>query len=346
MALDLRTKWGAVCALTLGLSSVQGCTPKPEIASGKQAELSFRDAPPQAGRDTVVVLTPLEQETREMWTSLVQELGSEFNVATVPVSRTTGARHLAGALERLHPACVVVVDNRTLELYRQLQSERPTAEFPPAVVVMTSFLERAIGGLRGATGIAYEVPAVSSIVALREVSEVEVQRVGVVHRQTFRDVIAKQKELAALEKVELVPIAVPNDPTPEIVEDSLDRLVVEQKVDALWVVNDNRLLTGELIMNSWLPVLRFRPIPVIVGVSALVHPEVHFGTLAVLPDHAELGVQAANLIFDLADGGWQLEPGGQVELPLRVMTVVDVKQVDDYFGLEPDALAKIDQAVK
>src|SRR5690606_11256928 len=144
MALDLRTKWGAVCALTLGLSSVQGCTPKPEIASGKQAELSFRDAPPQAGRDTVVVLTPLEQETREMWTSLVQELGSEFNVATVPVSRTTGTRHLAGALERLHPACVVVVDNRTLELYRQLQSERPTAEFPPAVVVMTSYLERAI----------------------------------------------------------------------------------------------------------------------------------------------------------------------------------------------------------
>lgn len=345
MALIRRFALLASCASAC-LVAFSACTPKPELPSAEKGELSFHDTPPQAGRDTVAVLTPLETETQELWESLVQELGAEFNVATVPVGRTTGSRHLARELERLQPACVVVVDNRTLELYRELQGQRPSATFPPAVVVMTSFLERAIGGLRGATGIAYEVPAVSSIVALREVSRLDVQRVGVVHRQMFRDVIATQSRLAALEKVELVSIAVPNDPTPEVVEDSLDRLVVEQKVDALWVVNDNRLLTAELLVESWLPVLRFRPIPVIVGVSALVHPEVHFGTLAVLPNHAELGVQAANLIFDLADNAWQLEAERQVELPLRVMTVVDVKQVDDYFGLEPDALAKIDQAVK
>jgi len=346
MALN-RARIGAkLGAFGLVVLLTPACTPSPETAPAKKAELSFNDAPAEAGRDTVAILTPLEEETQELWTSLVQELGAEFNVSTVPVGRGTGSRHLGQELERLKPACVVVVDNRTLELYRELQVQRPNAEFPPAVVVMTSFLERAIGGLRGATGIAYEVPAVSSIVAFREVSKLDVQRVGVVHRQTFRDVIATQKELAALEKVELVPISIPNDPTPEVVEDSLDRLVVEQKVDALWVVNDNRLLTADLLVNSWLPVLRFRPIPVIVGVSALVHPEVHFGTLAVLPHHAELGVQAANLIFDLADSEWQLEQGGQVELPLRVMTVVDVNQVDDYFGLEADALAKIDQAVK
>lgn len=335
----------AVGALSLLLAAAPGCTPTPEVAPAK-AELAFHDTPAEAGRDTVAILTPLEEETQELWQSLVQELGEEFNVATVPVGRTTGSRHLARELERLHPSCIVVVDNRTLELYRQLQAQRPNESFPPAVVVMTSFLERAIGGLRDATGIAYEVPAVSSIVALREVSQLDVQRVGVVHRQTFKDVIATQTRLAALEKVELIPIAVPNDPSPEIVEDSLDRLVVEQNVDALWVVNDNRLLTADLLMNSWLPVLRFRPIPVIVGVSALVHPEVHFGTLAVLPHHAELGVQAANLIFDLSDSGWKLEQERHVELPLRVMTVVDVNQVDDYFGLEADALAKIDQAVK
>jgi len=341
MALTQRSGLAWLGALLLAA----GCTPAPEVAPQK-SDLAFHDAPIQAGRDTVAVLTPLETETQEMWESLVQELGEEFNVATVPVGRSTGARHLARELERLRPSCIVVVDNRTLELYRQLQVERPAEVFPPAVVVMTSFLDRAIGGLRRATGIAYEVPAVSSIMSLREVARLDVQRVGVVHRQTFQAVIAAQTKLAALEKVELVPVAVPNDPTPEAVEDSLDRLVVEENVDALWVVNDNRLLTTELLVNSWLPVLRFRPIPVIVGVSALVHPEVHFGTLAVLPNHAELGVQAANLIFDLADNDWQLEQERQIELPLRVMTVVDVDQVDDYFGLKDDALSKIDQAVK
>jgi len=344
MALSFRTL-SAAPILLVGLSLGASCTPKPEVPPSK-AELAFRDKPAAAGRDTIAILTPVESETQDLWGSLVQELGEEFNVATVPMGRETGSRHLARELERLKPACVVVVDNRTLEIYRELQTQRPTADFPPAVVVMTSFLERAIGGLRHATGIAYEVPAVSSIVALREVSQLDVQRVGVVHRQRFEDVVAAQAELAALEKVQLVPVAVPNEPSAEAVEDSLDHLVVDENVDALWVVNDNRLLTPELLINSWLPVLRFRPIPVIVGVSALVHPEVHFGTLAVTPNHAELGVQAANLVFDLADNDWKLGEERQVELPLRVMTVVDVKQVDDYFGLKADALAKIDQAVK
>jgi hypothetical protein len=344
MALSFRALSAApILLLALGLGA--SCTPKPEVAANK-AELAFRDKPAEAGRDTVAILTPVEAETEDLWASLVQELGEEFNVVTVPMGRGAGSRHLARELERYSPSCVVVVDNRTLEIYRELQAQRPLADFPPAVVVMTSFLDRAIGGLRHATGIAYEVPAVSSIVALREVSQLDVQRVGVVHRERFEDVVALQTQLAALEKVQLVPVSVPNEPSPEAVEDSLDRLVVDENVDALWVVNDNRLLTPELLINSWLPVLRFRPIPVIVGVSALVHPEVHFGTLAVTPNHAELGVQAANLVFDLADNDWILGEERQVELPLRVMTVVDVKQVDDYFGLKADALAKIDQAVK
>jgi putative ABC transport system substrate-binding protein len=223
---------------------------------------------------------------------------------------------------------------------------RPSEKFPPAVVVMTSFLERSIDSLRTATGIAYEVPAVSSIVALREVSETSVERVGVVYRKTFSDVIKKQADLAKIEKVELISVAVSDQPTKEEVEDSLDLLVVDKKVDALWVLNDNKLLSAELLVESWLPVLRFKPIPVIVGVSALVHPDIHFGTLAVLPHHAQLGVQAADLVFELADNEWQLENDRDVELPLSVMTVVDVRQVDDFFGLKPDALAKIDKAIK
>jgi len=207
-------------------------------------------------------------------------------------------------------------------------------------------LDGTIRGLRSAMGIAYEVPAVSGVVALREVSTTDIKRVGVVHRQNFTNLVHAQAELLAVEKVQLVPASLKNTPTPEEIEDSLDDLVVSQNVDALWVLNDNRLLTPELLMSSWLPVLRFKPIPVIVGISALVHPDVHFGTLAVFPNHARLGVQAANLVFDLYDNDWQLVEQAQVDLPLSVNTVVDVAIVDDYFGLKADALSKIDQAVK
>ncbi len=330
----------------LFIGATAGCAPTPQVGTSSKAQVSFEDAAPRPGLDTVLVLTPLEQETHELWSGLVLELKQDFNIVTVPVSRSTAVDHIVRELDERNPQCVVVVDNRTLSLYRAAQYRQPDRRFPPAVVVMTSFLQRAIGGLRRATGIAYEVPAVSSIVALRDISALSVQRLGVVHRKSFSAVVEKQAELLKREKVELVAMQVSDTPTVENLEDSLDTLVTERKVDALWVLNDNRLLTAEMLVSGWLPVLDFQPIPVIVGVSALVHPSVHFGTLAVVPHPEQLGVQTANLIFDLYDNGWQLDGHDSVELPLAVSTVVDVAQVESHFGLRPDALAKIDLAVK
>ena len=67
--------------------------------------------------------------------------------------------------------------------------------------------------------------------------------------------------------------------------------------------------------------------------------------MAVVPDHEALGLQAANLIFDLSETGWQVE-GHPVELPLSVKTVVDVNLMRDSFGLQPDALKHMDKALE
>jgi hypothetical protein len=66
------------------------------------------------------------------------------------------------------------------------------------------------------------------------------------------------------------------------------------------------------------------------------------GTMATVPDHQALGLQAANLIFDLADSGWNFNDRG-IELPLSVKTVVDIKQVRERFGLKEGALRHIDR---
>lgn len=334
--------WTAVACF----AGTTACTPEPETVSNKQQVFHFKDAAHRENLETVAILTPREPATNDLWRSLVEELTGEFNIATIPIEKSTGVHHIAAELDRLRPHCLIVVDNRTLSLYRALQQARPQHEFPPAIVVMSSYLDRALGGLRSTTGIAYEVPAVSSLVALREVSRHPVRKVGVVHRATFEEFVTMQRQLAAIEKVQLVAAKVSDSPTQAAVEDSLDALVEDENVDALWVLNDNRLLTPELIAHSWLPVLRFEPRPVLVGVEALVHPEIHFGTLAVLPDHPKLGVQAANMVFDLADNGWQLQTDGQVEHPVSVRTVINVDQMAEHFQLRPEALNKFDQAVE
>jgi ABC-type uncharacterized transport system substrate-binding protein len=180
---------------------------------------------------------------------------------------------------------------------------------------------------------------------LRMVLSTPVNRVGVIYRPAFSRFVERQKALAARESVELVPMAVPADVSPDQLRGALGKLAQPGKIDALWILNDNGLIRdSDFIAQTWRRVLRDVSIPVVVGVPNLVDPSEAFGTLAVVPDDEALGLQAANLILDMAENGWNVS-AHPIELPLSVKTVVDIKQVRERFGLRQGALQRIDQAL-
>jgi hypothetical protein len=343
MEVTRRTSLVVAAVLTVAFLVLPSCYRETSSARRSPA-MTIPDPPQRAGRKTVAILMPLRQQTLATRKTLLTDLASDFNVVTI-ASEGMSARQLGDVLGSAKPACIVVMDNRTVRLYRELQRTAPSQKFPPAVILMTSFLDQVIGTLRGATGIAYEVPAVTSFVAVRELAQKPVRRIGVIHRKAFADVVASQTRLAAVEKLTIVASEVGDEPTLNDIDDALHALIHDRKVDALWILNDNALLDGRALTDVWLPRLHDAPVPVVVGVSTLVQPEVRFGTLAVLPDHARLGAQAANMIFEIADNDWQLEDG-RVELPLSVHTVADVGQLRHDFGLQPGALDKIDEALE
>jgi hypothetical protein len=121
-------------------------------------------------------------------------------------------------------------------------------------------------------------------------------------------------------------------------------LVNERDIDVLWVLNDNVLLPNELLKEVWLPTLRENHIPVIVGVEALVRPQLDFGSLAVIPNPELLGVQAANMLLDMFDADWKTTFG--VVQPLSVKTVMNARQARRYFGLTAEGVRHIDQVLE
>jgi ABC-type uncharacterized transport system substrate-binding protein len=241
---------------------------------------------------------------------------------------------------------LVLMDNVTMNLYRQYQVANPTVKMPPAVLLMASFVEEVQSHLRGATGIAYEVPGVIAFVNLRAVIRAPIARVGVVYRPAFRKFVARQTALAAKEHAELISVSVPNDVTAGELRDALHDLAEKSKVDAIWMLNDNALVRSpEFLDDAWRVELSEARLPLIVGVPNLVYPSFPLATLAVVPDHEALGLQAANLLFDLSEDDWKVEHF-PLEVPLSVRTVVDIKLVRANFGLRPDALKHIDSALE
>lgn len=308
------------------------------------------DPPARAGAPLVLVAMPPSSNFQDVRRSLLNELQRDFNVSTLPVTASMTAEELGAAVRRLSPACIVLMNNSTVGLYREYQRvsrlNDPGAPFPPSVIVMASFIDELRPTLVNATGIAYEVPGVAAFVDLRSIINAPVRRVGVIYRPSFRQFINRQRDLAEKEQIELVTVEVGEGVYADRLRSSLHLLLVGQRVDALWMINDNELIkSSEYLDQTWRAELRHARVPVIVGVPNLVNPSMPLGTFAVVPDYGGLGLQTANLIFDLSENGWRADQH-PVELPISINTLADVRQVRAQFGLKDDALQHIDRPLE
>src|SRR5690606_11630297 len=160
-------------------------------------------------------------------------------------------------------------------------------------------------------------------------------------REPLRRFVARQAALAGREQIRVLEQPVSPNPNPSEVKRAIRLL--KQRCDALWILNDDRLLSERLIAEGWLPGIDERPwVPTLVGAASLVSSARSFGTFAVLPDHTALGVQAANLVYEIASAGFRLPEDGEVELPLSTTTIVDLSQARERFRLKPGALGQVD----
>lgn len=338
--------WGIGSAVGLLLSACEPATTAGPARAPTQAD-PFRDPAWRAGKPRVLVLMPTSSQTIEVWTSLSQELSADFDVVTRRVDGGTSTRFVGDAIATLQPACLVLMDNTTLRIYGQYQRQRrPGSQNPPAVVVMTSFLAEQAGALENAIGIAYEAPAVTQFSRLRMLINRRIRRVGVVFRPSLEPFVRRQAALARAENIEIVARRVAAAPHVNEVRHALSELIDTPRVDALWVLNDNMLLTPELVTTAWLPALgSARPLPVVVGVRSLIRTSPPLGTFAMIPDHESLGVQAASLVFELSEQHFQAT-SWRVDEPVSLKTIINGAQARSHFGFNDTQRSNVDEVVE
>jgi hypothetical protein len=328
------------------LLALAGCRPALTPAPGVIDRPSLADPPRHPGRPLLLVAMPDSAPFQAVRRSLIDELRNDFDIATFLVSARTQLPEFAARIDREGPRALVLMDNPVLSLYRRYARQKGAGRpIPPAVAVMTSFLEQ-LPDLHNTTGVAYEVPGVTAFVQLRSIIARQLKKVAVLHRPRFRELVQRQGRLAAKEQITLLPIEVSAEPSPEEIRTVLRRLREDGEIDAIWILNDNGLLRDAgFLSQAWRPeISRFR-VPVIVGLPSLVSAEAQFGDFAVVPDHDALGVQAAQLVFKVAEADWQVH-GHPVELPVSTVTVANLKRLAELAGLREGAEERVDKVVE
>ena len=292
----------------------------------------------------LLVLMPDSPIAQRALDGLQEELRDDFSLVVRFVSRGAQPSEVAQAISSVRPRAVVLMNNPTVRLYRTFQARYPNARRIPVIALLTSFLKQSAAGVDNLTGVIYEVPLVTSLVNLRDLLDQPLERVGVVHRKNFTSFLREQQELARAEGFRLVPIEVSGANANEL-RRAVNRLRTQDKVDTIWILNDNGLLNRRMVRRGWLPALQANQTPVLVNAGSLLSRRISFGTFAVLPDHRALGAQAAGLITMIAERGWQTSGVG-LEYPLTVEKVLDIDFARRNLALREQRLATIDRLVE
>ena len=143
------------------------------------------------------------------------------------------------------------------------------------------------------------------------------------YRKWMKDYIQLNAAFCQKEGIELVAAEIPNHFSIKNLGYNLKHLL-SKPIDALWVVNDNAIISPQLIQNVWLPNIKEFNKPVIVGVEALTSTALDFGTFSVVPDQYALGIQGAGIIGDILDDGIKQLQQKRVYEPLSVKKLLNI----------------------
>ncbi len=250
------------------------------------------------------------------------------------------------SINQVDPKLVVLLGNTVIRHYIEFQKNNPAEHARPVLLLAALYIDQLVPQLKNATGIRYEVPAVTSAVNLRDVYSKNITKIGVIHREWLSEFVTMNVEFCRAEGIELLPVSLPNKSR------KFDRLIarnlkaLSSKVDAFWIVNDNALLTGDLLISSWIPRLEKASKPVIVGVEALVETPLSFGTLSVSPDYYALGIQAGGKIIDIQDQGWEVGDM-DVDQPYSVTKVLNLAiSKKRKLEIDKEKLGDVDRVIK
>lgn len=286
--------------------------------------------------DVILVIRPDKPNTfahasfESAMEGLLEGVNQECLTFAFHLGEQSSTSELRIFLDVVNPKLVVLMDNKSVRLYRQFQVDFPAkAPFVPSVILMSLFVDRQVNLVENSIAIEYQIQGITSLVNFRSLIDAPIDRVGVIYREETRDFFKHQKEICQREEIELVGFEISDKDgkiRPRDVRGALKKLLAKEKVDALWMLNDSMMINRKLLETAWRPLVRQYSVPVIVGIERFVTEEDLIGHFAVVPDPFAMGYQAAEIILSIRDEKWRIG-NDRIRLPIGVYKLLNKKKL-------------------
>lgn len=295
--------------------------------------------------DSALVIRGKTQVFDEILSGIRDDLESELTLVEMLIDKNTSNNNIDQMLNKNTPRLIILMGNKAVNLYAKYQSSHDADNFPPAIAIAALFIDKFSHKLKNTTAIRYEIPAVTSVVTLRSILDKPIKKIGVVYRKWMSETIEENRKYCEAEGIELIGIELPNkmNNLSKNIESALTKLNTE--VDALWILNDNNLLTKEALIKAWIPNRKKSKLPAIVGIKQFIS-KIKLGSFAVVPDNYALGAQAAGIIFEIKDNNWLLE-STEIQQPVSVKKFINlIDLAEKGLSFQPKSLNQVDEIIE
>jgi ABC-type uncharacterized transport system substrate-binding protein len=263
----------------------------------------------------------------EILKGITDDIEGEVSLIEIEIDNNSSSHDINKMIKQYNPRLIILMGNKAVNLYSDFQQNNSKMKFPPAIVMAALFIDQFASKLKNFTAIRYEIPAVTSAVTMRNVLSKPVKKIGVIYRSWMKNLIEENRRYCRAEGIELVGIELPNKMSNVSTKVKTALKALNKKVDAIWILNDNSLLTTDALTQAWLPLRKSSKLPAIVGIKQFI-TKIPLGSFAIVPDNYGLGAQAAGIIFEIIENDWTLE-NTKILQPVSVKKFMNTVKLDN-----------------
>jgi hypothetical protein len=238
-----------------------------------------------------------------------RELSGPFNIVKLKKVRDT--TEIAEIFPELNPKAIIILEkhSKSTSLYWFREYIRSHAnQFSRAAFVFVKdfFVDQSEIFADNATAISYLPPISLGVERLQGELHKEIRSIGVIHSRSMRKMIIDNSASCVLSGISLVMKPVPDRNDPAFVTTLTDALNAtrKQKVDALWIIEDENVVQLQLAQEIWVPFIQKNGIPVIVNSEAYMADPWKLGSVCYVPDPQLVSSQIAENIRKLQNENW------------------------------------------
>jgi hypothetical protein len=246
--------------------------------------------------------------------ALVEEL-NDYTFEEFILKKDTDYQAFEDKVLTVKPKLFVLLDNQAV-YWAQQYNNHETHKPIPGFATMALNLKEILKEDPFISGIAYEVPGYTVMTSLRRLANEPIKNILTVYRaSTFGEFIGDAKQQLKRENINLIAVDIDDiSHSSKALIKKLNKIISSRykgkKIDAFWLISDNKIISKETFKKVWLRKARTLDIPILCGIENFVAPKLNFCTFCAIPNTEGLVLQLADMIYSLIDGGYSPDEFG------------------------------------